>query len=60
MRLQHMCFPKGVFVTLGAQGKVNADDGTGSGPENLGFRGTLPWSHNPEVSSDEFCGIDTC
>lgn len=42
MRLHTWAFPKGTFVTLGAQGKGDADDGTGSGPENLGFRGHCP------------------
>lgn len=39
MRLYTWAFPKGTFVTLRAQSKGDADDGTGSGPENLGFRG---------------------
>lgn len=42
MRLYTWAFPKGTFVTLGAQGKVNTGDGIGSGPENLGFRGHCP------------------
>lgn len=37
-----MGFPQGHLCDSGGTGKVNADDGTGSGPENLGFRGHCP------------------